>query len=53
MMYWLAKIFQAAGLTILGVGFLNAFPHLVSHNIFLVAIAFFTAGWLIQQFFLK
>ena len=52
-MYWLAKIFQAAGLALIVWGFIKNFPNLMPHNIFLVAALFFTIGWIIQTYMLK
>ncbi len=53
MIYFLAKIFQAAGLAILAWGFIRFFPNLMPHNIFLIAGIFFIIGWIIQSYLLK
>ncbi len=53
MVYWLAKIFQAAGLAVMAWGFLKYFPNLMPHNVFLLAGVFFIAGWVIQGYLLK
>ena len=52
-MYYLAKLAQAAGLTIILIGFLRKFPHLMNPRILLVGIALFLFGWIIDQFLLK
>ena len=52
-MYWLAKIFQAAGLGVMALGFMKSFPNLMPHNIFLIAALFFIIGWTIQTYMLK
>ena len=52
-MYWLAKVFQAAGLGVIAWGFIKHFPNLMPHNVLLVALVFFAAGWIIQTYLLK
>lgn len=52
-MYWLAKIFQAAALTVMAWGFIKNYPNLMPHNIFLVSGILFIAGWIIQSYLLK
>jgi len=52
-MYYVAKGFQAAGLGVMAMGFGQVFPRLMSPKIFLLAIALFGCGWLIQRFTLK
>ena len=52
-MYYIAKIAQAAGLAVTGIGFLLNFPHLMSHKVFLVGILLFGFGWVIQRFCLR
>ena len=49
-MYYLAKIFQATGLTVILIGFLVNFPSLMSHASLLLGLCLFVLGWLIQQF---
>ena len=48
-MYYLAKTLQAAGLTVLGIGFILRFPKLVDHKTLLVSLAAFGLGWMIEQ----
>ena len=52
-MYYLAKIAQATGLTLIAFGFLASFPRLMSHKLFLMGIVVFVFGWIIQKFLLK
>ena len=52
-MYWVAKIFQAAGLGVMAIWFVKYVPNLMPHNIFLLSLAFFAAGWVIQRVCLK
>lgn len=52
-MYTIAKLFQAAGLTIILVGFIRSFPDLMSHGMLATGLIFFMVGWVITKFFLK
>ena len=52
-MYYLAKIAQAAGLTVLLMGFLKNFPNLMSHNMLMLGVLLFAFGWIIENFLLK
>ncbi len=52
-MYYLAKIAQAAGLTIIIVNFLTHFPKLLNFKIFLIGGILFLFGWITQRFLLK
>ena len=52
-MYVLAKIFQAAGLAVMAIGFFKNYPKLMPHNILLVSAVFFIIGWIIQTYLLK
>ncbi len=52
-MYYLAKIAQATGLTIILVEYIRKFPNLMSPRIFGVGILVFVFGWVINQFLLK
>ena len=49
-LYYLAKLLQATGLTIMAMGFITHFPHLMDHNLFWLSVGFFTCGWSIQKF---
>ena len=49
-MYLLAKILQAAGLTIMGIGFIAQFPRLMDHTLLGLSIGLFGCGWGIQKF---
>ncbi len=52
-MYYLAKIAQAAGLTIIIVNFITYFPKLLNFKIFLTGGILFLFGWIVQRFLLK
>ena len=52
-MYWAAKIFQAAGLGIMVLGFIRHFPNMMPGRVLLLSIAFFAVGWAIQAMMLK
>jgi len=51
--YYIGKILQASGLTIILFGFLQAFPELMSHKQLVVGIMLFCCGWLADRFLLK
>lgn len=53
MLYWLAKIFQAAALGVMGWGFIEHFPNLMPHNIFLLSGLLFIIGWVVQTYMLR
>lgn len=52
-MYYIAKIAQATGLTIILIGFLRDFPRLMNPKILGTGIMFFLLGWIVQRFMLK
>ena len=52
-MYYIAKVFQAAGLAVMAWGFIKNFPHLMPRNVFLLAALFFVIGWIIQTYTLR
>ncbi len=52
-MYYLAKILELLGMFILGISFVINFPELINWNFFIVGIAFFTMGFMIEKFVLK
>ena len=52
-MYILAKLAQAAGLTIIGVGFVMRFPTLIHPKVFAVGAILFVFGWIIERYLLK
>ena len=52
-MYWVAKVFQAAGLGVMAMGFIRSFPNMMSRDLLLVSVVFFAVGWIIQRFCLK
>lgn len=52
-MYYLAKIAQATGLTIVLIGFLAKFPDLMNTKVLTSGVILFGFGWFIQKFMLK
>ena len=52
-MYWVAKVFQAAGLGVMAMGFIKYYPNMMSRNLLLVSVLFFAIGWIIQAYMLK
>jgi hypothetical protein len=52
-MYYISKVFQAAGLTVMAWGFFKNYPVLMPHNVFLVSGLLFIIGWIIQSYMLK
>ena len=52
-MYYLGKLFQAAGVAIIGIDFLRNFPALMSQRVLALGIVFFAAGWSINRFLVK
>ena len=52
-MYYLAKIAQASGLTVVGVGFFLAFPKLINPKILGSGVLIFVFGWIVEVYLLK
>jgi len=52
-MYIIAKIAQAAGLTLILIDYLRHFPELMDRRILAIGILLFLAGWMVQRFMLK
>lgn len=52
-MYYIAKIAQAAGLTVILISFLKDFPKLMNPKIFGIGVLVFVSGWIVQHFMLK
>ena len=52
-MYYLGKIFQAAGLGIITFNFFRSFPQVMSRQVLMIGILLFAAGWIIQKYLLK
>jgi len=52
-MYYLAKIAEATGLTIVLVAFVSKFPDLMSHQVLMLGILIFIFGILIENFLLN
>jgi len=52
-MYYIAKIAQATGLTVVLIGFLKDFPRLMNPRIFGIGALIFVFGWIVQRFMLK
>ena len=52
-MYYLAKVIQASGLTVIIAGYIAAFPELMSRKILTLGIVLFAFGWIVERFLLK
>ena len=52
-MYYYGKFAQAAGLAVIGIGFLANFPSLMSMKIFAIGTILFLFGWIIEHYLLK
>ncbi|MFA5060082.1 MAG: hypothetical protein WC676_05590 [Candidatus Omnitrophota bacterium] len=52
-MYLFAKILQAAGLAVIGIGFITAFPELINMKILLGGTIFFGGGYLTERLLLR
>ena len=52
-MYYVAKMLQAAALSIILIDFLRNFPELMSRTVLIVCIALFTCGWIINRYFVR
>jgi len=52
-MFYIGKCAQAAGLTIILVGFIKYFPDLMSYRILISGIVLYLFGWVSNRFLLK
>ena len=52
-MYYIAKILELIGMITVGISFIINFPELMNWNYFIVGIAFFSIGFMIEKFVLK
>ena len=52
-MYYIAKLAQASGLTVILIGFIKNFPHLMSHQTLMIGVIVFLFGWIIDAYLLK
>jgi len=52
-MYYLAKIFQASGLGIIGFSFFINFPKLMNTKALMLGMVMFVVGWVMERFLLK
>ena len=52
-MYYIAKLAQACGLTILIIEFMRKFPQLMDMRVFGAGILLFVFGWIILTFLVK
>ncbi len=50
-MYYVAKILQAAALSIILIDFLRNFPELMSRTVLVICVVMFTSGWIINRYF--
>ncbi len=52
-MYYLAKFLELFGMITIGISFFINFPETMNWNYFIVGIAFFSMGFMIEKFVLK
>jgi len=52
-MFYLLKLIQAAGLTLIVIGFFKNFPKIMDMKMLTVGIGIFTFGWILQKTTLK
>lgn len=52
-MYYLGKIFQAAGMVIIGYDFFRNFPALMSQKVLAAGMILFVSGWIINHYLLR
>jgi len=52
-MYIISKLFQAIGISIIAIGFIRKFPHLLDYQTFFIGIGFFLIGWIIGRALIK
>jgi len=52
-MYYVLKLIQAAGLTLIVIGFFKNFPEVMDMKMLAVGICIFIFGWMIQKITLK
>ena len=51
--FYIAKILEFTGMTIIGVSLYISFPSRMSYESFIIGIAFFMMGYMIEKFVLK
>ena len=49
MLYYLAKLLQAAGMTVILIDYIRHFPELMSRTVLGIGIAVFAAGWGLER----
>ncbi len=52
-MYYLAKMLQIGGMTIILIDFLRHFPELMSRLVLCIGVGLFVTGWAINKFLLR
>ena len=52
-MYYIIKLIQAVGLTIIFIDFLREFPEIMNMRLFGVGIGAFVLGWILEKIFLR
>ena len=52
-MFYLGKLFQAAGLVVILIAFLKDFPQLMGYKELVVGIILFGMGWIIDRYLVK
>ena len=51
--FYIAKLLELTGMTIIGINLYISFPSRMSYESFVIGIAFFSMGLLIEKFVLK
>lgn len=52
-MFYLGKLFQAAGLAVILIAFIKSFPQLMSYKELFIGLIVFGIGWIINRFLVK
>ncbi len=52
-MYYLAKLAEASGLTVIVIGFIKSYPGLLNPKVFMAGIVLFGFGWIVEFFLLR
>ena len=53
MIYYFGKFFQAMGLAVILIGFLQRFPALMNPKWLMAGLILFGCGWLMERFLLR
>jgi len=49
-MFYISKVLQLIGISIIGIGFISQFPNLLDYNLLGIGMLFFIMGWIVQKF---